>query len=518
MQQRFSGQKDYIINQLEKRYNVFQPNSIAIGCTPKCAIEDYEVFHVHFMHENQARLILKNILFFKLNYYNNREHERNRTMNIALVPLGCSKNTVDAERMLSRLLVRGHSLSVELFSADVVIVNTCGFIADAKQEGIEHILQLASARDRNPNLKIIVTGCLAQRYGEQILEQLPEVDLVVTPGCNGEIADIVENLGRDEKKFFTAPIEQLPEVGDRVILSPPHYAYVKIADGCDNRCSYCAIPLIRGKQRSRDLDDVVKEVTDLAKSGTREIILVAQDTTAFRREISGVSELPELLEALHDIDGIECIRIMYAYPENIDKRLVDTMARLPKVARYIDMPIQHISDKVLSSMRRRGGSETIKSSISMLRKAMPDIAIRTTVLVGFPGETQEDFEQLLEYIKEGHFEQLGCFAYSKEEDTAAAKMSGQIPSAEKKKRRGAVMEAQYEVVKANLQKRVGKMVGAWAEDVCEHTGRTIMRAGFSAPEVDTVIYVDQSLPMFERYEVLITDIEGYDLIAQVPED
>ncbi len=439
-------------------------------------------------------------------------------MNIALVPLGCSKNTVDAERMLGHLLVRGHTLSAELFLADVAIVNTCAFIADAKQEGIEHILQLAREREHNPNLKIVVTGCLAERYGKEILEQLPEVDAVITPGRNADIADIVDNIYKSDEKYFHAPIEEMSESGERVILSPPHFAYVKIADGCNNRCSYCAIPFIRGKQRSRDTDSITQEVSRLAESGTREIILVAQDTTAFRKEISGKSELPELLRALHDIDGIDCIRIMYAYPENIDSVLVDTMAHLPKVARYIDMPIQHISDNVLRAMNRRGGSETIKNAITMLKKAMPDIVIRTTVLVGFPGETQGDIEELLAFVGEGHFAQLGCFAYSKEEGTAAAGMKGQIPSAEKKRRRELIMQAQYDVVEQKLNKRVGQMVGAWAEDVCEHTGRTIMRDDHSAPEVDSMIFVDANLPLFERYEVHITGVEGYDLIGEVLDD
>ncbi len=439
-------------------------------------------------------------------------------MKIALVPLGCSKNTVDAERMLGRLFVRGHTLSPELFGAEIVIVNTCGFIADAKQESIEHILQLAKARENNPAMKIIVTGCLAQRYKDDIIKQLPEVDAVVTPGCNADIADIIERITQGEGGIFTADINKMSEEGERVLLSPPHYSYLKIADGCNNRCSYCAIPLIRGRQRSRDFDAIVNEAKGLAAAGVKEIILVAQDTTAYKKEITGKSELPQLLDALHDIDGIDCIRIMYAYPENIDDILIKTMARLPKVARYIDMPIQHISDNVLSAMRRRGGSQVIHSAINNLKFAMPDIAIRTTVMVGFPGESEQDFEQLLRFVKEGHFSHLGCFSYSKEEDTEAATMKDQLPSAVKKKRHKEIMQAQYDILQQKLSAKVGRVVGAYAEDICEKTGRTMLRDSFCAPEIDNYILVDAQLPLYERYELQITGVEGYDLIGNVLED
>ncbi len=439
-------------------------------------------------------------------------------MKIALIPLGCSKNTVDAERMLGRLFVRGHTLSPELFGADVVIVNTCGFIADAKQESIEHILQLAKAREHNSTMKIIVTGCLAQRYKEDIIKQLPEVDAVVTPGCNGEIADIIEKVLKGEGGVFTADINTMTEEGERVLLSPPHYSYLKIADGCNNRCSYCAIPLIRGSQRSKGFDSIVEEAKALAVSGSKELILVAQDTTAYKKEVSGNSELPQLLNALHDIDEIDCIRIMYAYPENIDDIIIKTMAKLPKVARYIDMPIQHISDSVLSNMRRRGGSKVIRDAIKGLKAAMPDIAIRTTVMVGFPGESEQDYNELLEFVKEGHFDHLGCFSFSKEEDTQAAQMKNQIPSSVKKKRHKEIMQAQYEVLHQKLLAKIGRVVGAYAENVCEKTGRTMLRDRFSAPEIDNYILVNENLPLYEIYEVQITGVEGYDLLGEVLED
>ncbi len=439
-------------------------------------------------------------------------------MKIALIPLGCSKNTVDAERMLGRLFLRGHTLTPDILEAEFVIVNTCGFIADAKQEGIENILHLAKTRDDNLNMKIVVTGCLAQRYSNDILKLIPEVNAVVTPGRNGDIADIIEEISAGKGGLYSGEIENLTEEGDRVLLSPPHYSYLKIADGCNNRCSYCAIPMIRGRQRSRDIDSIYKEASELAAAGTKELILIAQDTTAFRKEISGRSELPELLNILHDIDGIDCIRIMYAYPENIDDKLVNTMARLPKVARYIDMPIQHISDDVLKNMLRRGGSQIVKTAVERLKKAMPDICLRTTVMVGFPGETEEDFQQLLAFVKEGHFNHLGCFSYSKEEDTAAALLKNQIPASVKKQRHKKIMEAQYTVVQQKLKSKVGKVLGAYAEDVCEQSGRTVLRDSYSAPEVDTHIMVNETLPLYEKYEIFITGVEGYDLIAEIPEE
>ncbi len=414
--------------------------------------------------------------------------------------------------------MRGHTLSPEIFETDIVIVNTCGFIADAKQEGIENILHLAKARQTNPKMKIVVTGCLAQRYSKDILSLLTEVDAVVTPGRNGDIADIIEEVTAGKGGLFSGNIEDLTEEGDRVLLSPPHYSYLKIADGCNNRCSYCAIPMIRGRQRSRDIESICNEATALAASGTKELILIAQDTTAFRKEIAGKSELPELLHSLHDIEGIDCIRIMYAYPENIDEKLVKTISKLPKVARYIDMPIQHISDDVLKNMLRRGGSQTIRTAIQRLKKAMPDICLRTTVMVGFPGETEQDFEQLLAFVKEGHFDYLGCFSYSKEEDTAAALLKNQIPAQVKKQRHKKIMQAQYEVVQKKLNDKVGKVLGAYAEGVCEQTGRTVLRDSYCAPEVDTNILVNETLPLFERYEIVITGVEGYDLIAEVPEE
>ncbi len=438
-------------------------------------------------------------------------------MKIALVPLGCSKNTVDAERLLGRLLREGHTLSPELFEAELVIVNTCGFIADAKQESIEHILLLNSARENNPQMKIVVTGCLAQRYADDILQQLPEVNAVVTPGCNGDIVEIVQKICDGEGGLFKSEIEQMTEEGSRVLLSPAHYSYIKIADGCNNRCSYCAIPMIRGRQRSRDIESICEEARELVLSGSRELILVAQDTTAFRKEITGKSELPELLTALHEIEGVECIRIMYAYPENIDQRLIDTMVALPKIARYIDMPIQHISDNVLKAMRRRGGSEIIKKVVAKLRAAMPDICIRTTVMVGFPGESETDFEDLLSFVKEAHFNHLGCFSYSKEENTEAAGMKNQISSSVKKQRHKKIMEAQYEVVEKMLSNKVGNTIMAFAEDICEETGRIILRDDYSAPEVDTHILVDDTLILSERYNVTITGVEGYDLIGEITE-
>ncbi len=435
-------------------------------------------------------------------------------MNIAVIPLGCSKNTVDLERMLGRLTDGGYTLAGDLFDAETVIVNTCGFIESAKQEAIENILLLAEKREQNPNMNIVVTGCLAERYRDEILQLIPEVTAVVTPGRNGDIVDILQRVQNGESGLFDADIEQMPEHGRRVMLSPPHFAYIKIADGCDNRCSYCAIPLIRGKQRSRPMEDVLSEARELVADGKRELVLVAQDTTAFGKD-TGDGSLAELLTALDGIEGLCAVRVMYAYPELITEQLVEVMAKSRTFVHYIDMPIQHISDNVLQRMNRHGDANTIRQAMALLKTAMPDMTLRTTVMVGFPGETEQDFAELLEFVKQGEFEHMGCFAFSPEEGTAAAIMKPRVPSKVKHEREKRIMTAQYDNVVRRQRARVGTVLKACAEDVCETTGRVMLRPTHCAPEVDTVIYCDGEAIMFETYNVTITGTEGYDLVGEI---
>ncbi len=435
-------------------------------------------------------------------------------INIAIVPLGCSKNTVDLEHMLGRLPKEDFTLAPELFGAQIVIVNTCGFIDSAKQEAIENILHLAEGRSDNPDMKIVVTGCLAERYKAQIIEQLPEVDAVVTPGKNGEIAEILRLVQSGKKGVFAGEIENLPEEGARYNLAPPNYGYIKIADGCNNRCAYCAIPLIRGRQRSRPLEAIVDEAALMVANGKRELILVAQDTTAYGLD-NDAGTLSTLLRRLNALEGNFKIRIMYAYPELITEELCNAIAECEKVIHYLDMPVQHASDSVLKRMNRHGDVDTIHEAISLLVEKIPDIALRSTVMVGFPGETEEDFKELSEFVDIGYFQHLGCFSFSPEEGTAAAKMPDQVPTKKKKERLESIMHGQYLNVERIFKMRVGTTVKAFAEDICEHTNRTLLRPEFCAPEVDYYIYVDEILDLFDEYTVNITDYEGYDLIGEI---
>ena len=340
-------------------------------------------------------------------------------MKLAIISLGCPKNQVDADVMCHALLERGHTTTADLSEADVILINTCGFIESAKQEAIDNILEACSYKEQNPDLKVVVTGCLAQRYQHEIVKEIPEVDAVVGLGSNAAICSILERLTGTEPVESYGVKESLPLGGARVISTPRHYAYIKIAEGCSNRCSYCAIPLIRGPLRSRTIPDIVAEARFLAGEGVKELIVVAQDVTAFGMD-RGKAELAPLLDALNTVDGIEWIRLLYAYPERITDAVIDAMVRGEKVLHYLDVPIQHIDSDILRAMNRRGNRETVRSALERLRAAMPDITLRTTLIAGYPGETEEQFEALCNFVREYRFDRLGCFAYSEEEGTPAA--------------------------------------------------------------------------------------------------
>ena len=340
-------------------------------------------------------------------------------MVIALISLGCPKNQVDADVMCHALLERGHITTADLSEADAIIVNTCGFIESAKQEAIDSILEACSYKEQKPELKLVVTGCLAQRYQHEIVKEIPEVDAVVGLGSNAAICSILERLTGTQPVESYGAKESLPLGGKRVISTPRHYAYLKIAEGCNNRCHYCAIPLIRGPLRSRTIPDIVAEARFLAGEGVKELIVVAQDITAFGAD-RGRVEIAELLDALNAVEGIEWIRLLYAYPERITDAFIAAMTRNEKVLHYLDVPIQHINSEMLRAMNRRGDRETVLDALTRLRAAMPDITLRTTLITGYPGETQAQFEELCEFVKDYAFDRLGCFAYSEEEGTVAA--------------------------------------------------------------------------------------------------
>ena len=392
-------------------------------------------------------------------------------MKIACISLGCPKNQVDLDVMVHILLSAGHETVADLAEADVILVNTCGFIESAKTEAIENILEACSYKQQNPDLKVIVTGCLAERYRSQIEEEIPEVDAVVGCASNKAIDTIVERLfhGEDHLESYGAK-KDFPLGGKRVIGTPAHYAYLKIAEGCNNRCHYCAIPGIRGPLHSRDMADCVAEARWLAGEGVKELIVVAQDPTAYGEDWGKPGSICELLDKLNRVPGLEWIRIMYAYPERITDEFIAAMKRNDKVVPYLDLPIQHCNDTILKNMNRRSNRAELLEVIGKLRREIPGITLRTTLIAGFPGETEEQFEDLCNFVKEVKFDRLGCFAYSAEENTVAARMDGQIEQEVKDKRAELVMQIQTGIMAQKQAAKVGQTVRVLVEGYGRNEG------------------------------------------------
>lgn len=408
---------------------------------------------------------------------------------IGMISLGCPKNQVDAEMMLSTLCEAGFEITGEVEGCDVVIINTCGFIGDAKKEAIDTILEVCQLKEEGSVGAVVVTGCLAQRYKDEIMKEIPEVDAVIGIGANSDIALVCRDVLGSKKVNLFPPKLALPLEGGRVLTTPQHYAYLKIAEGCSNCCTYCAIPKIRGKFRSREMENIIAEAKSLAENGVKELIVVAQDTTKYGIDLYGELKLSDLLKELCKIDGIEWIRTLYCYPESITDELIETMASEDKICKYIDIPLQHCDGDVLKRMNRRGDRESLTALINKLRKAIPDIVIRTTFIVGFPGETQENFESLCEFADEMQFDRYGCFAYSAEEDTPAATMENQIDE-DVKVERASIMNAQQQrIFEDKLEALVGKeltvIVDGFDEDEMLYFGRSYM----DAPEIDTVVII-----------------------------
>jgi len=374
---------------------------------------------------------------------------------IAMIGLGCPKNQVDAEIMLSKLVDGGFELTADLEDADAVIVNTCGFIDDAKKEAIECILEACELKKEGTLKGIIVTGCLAERYKEDIITEIPEVDACVGIGANSRIDEICKTV-LDGNKFCEFPEKScLPLDGDRLLTTPSHYAYLKIAEGCSNHCTYCAIPRIRGKFRSRKFESIITEATHLAESGVKELILVAQDTTKYGIDLYGELRLSELVKEIAKIDGIEWIRLLYCYPESITDELIEVIADESKVCKYIDLPLQHCNEQVLKRMNRKGNRQYLTDLINKMRKAIPDLTLRTTFITGFPGETEEQFTELCEFINDIQFDRLGCFAYSPEDGTPAAKLDGQLDDEVKNKRAEIIMNEQMLIMEKKQKLKIG---------------------------------------------------------------
>lgn len=406
---------------------------------------------------------------------------------IGMISLGCPKNQVDAEIMLSKLQKGGFEIVNDPAEADLIIINTCGFIESAKKESIENILDMVSYKEDYPSVKILVTGCLAERYRSEIFTEIPEVDGVIGIGADNDICEICDKLLSSEKVEEYPPKENLCFDGDRILTTPEYCAYLKIAEGCSNRCTYCAIPNIRGEFRSRPAESILAEAEKLAKDGVKELIVVAQDTTRYGEDLYGKSALAPLLRSLCKIDGLQWIRVLYLYPERIDDALIDVIAEESKILKYMDIPVQHCSERVLKRMNRQGDRQYLTALFNKIRQRIPDITLRTTFIAGFPGETEEEFEELCDFISEMKFERMGCFAYSEEDGTPAAKLDGMLPEEERNRRADIVNDLQNEILDEINESLIGKELETIVEEYDGYTdsyyGRTVM----DAPEIDTQI-------------------------------
>lgn len=406
---------------------------------------------------------------------------------IGMISLGCPKNQVDAEVMLSKLSEGGFDIVNDPAEADLIIVNTCGFIESAKRESIENILDMISYKEDFPAKKVLVTGCLAERYRSEIFEEIPEVDGVVGIGANGDICEICEKILGGDKTELYPPKDCLQIEGGRILTTPSYTAYLKIAEGCSNHCTYCAIPSIRGEYRSRSSESILAEAKRLAAEGVKELIVVAQDTTRYGEDLYGKNALVPLLKALSQIEGIEWIRLLYLYPERIDDALIDEIANNEKIVKYLDVPIQHCSENVLKRMNRHGNREVLTALFRKLREKIPGVVIRTSLIAGFPGETEEEFDELCSFAEEMRFERMGCFAYSEEEGTPAAKLDGMLEPEERERRAEIINDLQNEILDGINESLIGERLDVIVEGYDGYTDVYFGRTYMDAPEIDTQI-------------------------------
>lgn len=440
---------------------------------------------------------------------------------IGMVSLGCPKNQVDAEVMLASLTAAGFELTQAESEADAIIINTCGFIEDAKTEAIENIIEVAKFKTDGTLKALVVTGCLAERYRDEITREIPEVDVVVGIGKNKDIVKIVTDAIEGNCQNHFGEKCELELFGERILTTPPYSAYLKIAEGCDNCCTYCAIPLIRGSFRSRSVESCVDEAKALAKKGVTELILVAQDTTRYGEDLNGgKSLLPQLLKELCKVEGIHWIRTLYTYPERITDELLEAIACEDKVVPYLDIPLQHCNGEILKMMNRSGDYKSLKELIAKIRKAVPEITLRTTFLVGFPGETDEQFCELCEFVKEIEFDRLGCFAYSEEEGTPAAEFLGQVDKQLRQDRAENIMEEQLLIAATKNEAKIGQTVEVLIEGYDNYIRCYFGRSAADAPEIDGKVFFisREPLKIGDYVKVHINDTLDYDLLGELEEN
>ncbi len=440
-------------------------------------------------------------------------------MKIFCVSLGCDKNLVDTERMLGLLTRDGYEFTDDEQQADVILINTCCFIGDAKEESINTILEMAELKHTGNLKALLVAGCLAQRYQQEIFKEIPEVDAILGTSSYGEISGVIKNVlaGKEREERFLSLSNSLQAGVPRVLTTGGHYAFLKIAEGCDKHCTYCIIPSLRGPYRSVPMEQLFEEAKGLAEQGVKELILVAQETTVYGMDLYGKKSLPALLRQLCQISGIQWIRIQYCYPEEITQELIEVIRTEEKVCHYLDIPIQHASDAILKRMGRKTNRKQLEDLIACLRSQIPDIALRTTLISGFPGETKEEHEILMEFVNQMEFERLGVFAYSQEEDTPAADFPDQIDEALKEKRRDEIMELQQEIAFEKSDSMVGRILDVMIEgqvvDENAYVGRTYM----DAPGVDGLIFVNTNARLMsgDFVRVRVTGAAEYDLIGEM---
>ena len=437
---------------------------------------------------------------------------------VGVVSLGCPKNQCDAEMMLAKIYDAGYKIVDEAGLAGVVVINTCGFIQSAKEEAIEEIMEAITRKNDGINKKIIVTGCLAQRYQQQMDEEFPELDGVLGLGKNEDIIDAIERVLKDERVIDFGNIEDHKLDGDRLQSTLPHYAYLRIADGCDNCCTYCAIPQIRGRFHSRTMENIVAEAEGLVKNGVKELILVAQDTTRYGEDLYGKIMLPELLDKLCELD-VKWIRLLYCYPERVTDELIDTIAKQDKICKYMDLPLQHCNGEILKEMNRTGDRESLTALIKKLREKIPQITLRTTFITGFPGETEAQFTELAEFAHEIKFERLGCFAYSQEDGTPAADFPNQVADAEKEHRAEIIMEQQDVRVGDYCNEKIGTETEAVVEGYDRYSEMFFGRDASYAPEIDGMLYFtsEKKLGLGDFVKIRITDNMENNLLGEVIE-